>query len=68
MVEAFLNVKGLTCRRCVDEVEGAVTNINGVERAMIDLADSKLFIEYNENETGMNEIKSAVTSAGYLIE
>lgn len=60
-------VEGLTCRHCVQSVEKAVTAVDGVESASVDLVAggrSRLLIDGTADDAAVRE---AVTSAGYTL-
>ena len=64
--EYVLGVGGMTCNNCVNHVETALSNIDGVLEVEVNLAGAKATI--NTNGTPNQEtLESAVTNAGYSI-
>jgi copper chaperone CopZ len=60
-------VEGLTCGHCVQAVEKAVSALEGVESASVDLVSggrSRLFVGGTADSSAVRE---AVTSAGYTL-
>jgi copper chaperone CopZ len=60
-------LEGLTCGHCAQSVEKAVTRVEGVEAASIELVPSgrsRLVIAGTPDEAAVNE---AVTAAGYTL-
>ena len=64
--EYILGVGGMTCNNCVNHVETALSNIEGVLDVEVNLTGAKATI--NTNGTPSQQIlESAVTNAGYSI-
>jgi len=47
MTETTLKVSGMTCNHCVQAVEGALTELAGVERALVDLKANNVVAYYH---------------------
>lgn len=60
-----LNISGMTCASCANAVERNVSKLDGVQSANVNLATEKLFIEFDDKLTGLDQIKTAVKKAGY---
>ncbi|API88565.1 copper-translocating P-type ATPase [Marinilactibacillus sp. 15R] len=65
MTTKILNIEGMTCASCVQTVEKATRNLEGVQEANVNLATEKLNISYDESRLSVEEIQSAVAQAGY---
>jgi Cu+-exporting ATPase len=65
MVEKTYTVTGMTCAACAAHVEKAVSKLQGVESAGVNLATEKLSVRFDEDTTGFEEIKKTVEDAGY---
>jgi copper chaperone len=64
------SLEGLTCGHCVQTVEKAVTRVEGVEAASVELVPSgrsRLVIAGTPDEAVINHINQAVTAAGYTL-
>jgi Cu+-exporting ATPase len=63
-----LNITGMTCASCANAVERTVRKMEGVQSASVNLASEKLFVEFDESITGLDQIKAAVEKIGYQAE
>lgn len=64
MVENF-NVTGMSCAACSAHVEKSVGALCGVNDVAVNLLQNSMKVEFNENETTVEEIISAVERGGY---
>ena len=55
----------MTCASCAAAVERAVSKVQGVATASVNLASEKLSVSWDADETRLSEIKLAVANAGY---
>ena len=60
-----LPVQGMTCASCVGHVERALTRVDGVTAARVNLATERATVEFAENGAGVEDLVSAVHDAGY---
>ncbi|MBQ6998376.1 MAG: copper-translocating P-type ATPase [Clostridia bacterium] len=60
-----LTVTGMSCAVCAGNVEKTVSALDGVAVASVNLASSKLTVEYYENITNLDIIIEAIEKAGY---
>lgn len=65
MATVTLNVEGMSCSHCVKAVEGALGELDGVERALVDLQAGTVTVEYHEGAVGIDQMKEAIEDAGY---
>lgn len=65
MTKSYLTVTGMSCAVCAGNVEKTVSALDGVEKASVNLASSKLTIEYYENVINLEAIITAIEGAGY---
>ncbi|ARF14619.1 copper chaperone CopZ [Sporosarcina ureae] len=68
MTTTTLNVKGMTCNHCVQAVEGALTELSGVERALVDLKANSVAVEYDESVVTVEQMTEAIEDQGYDVE
>ena len=61
-------VEGMTCNHCKMAVEKAVSSLDGVKSAKVDLAKKNLAVKYDESQANEGAIKQAVIDAGYKPE
>ena len=57
----------MTCGACVFHIEQALVSIPGVESAVANLATEKATVEYVPDLVSINDLRSAITDSGYLI-
>lgn len=62
-----LRVADATCGHCKATIEGAVTKVDGVRSAELDL-DSKVLSVAHDDNVGSDAVAEAVSSAGYTPE
>ena len=60
-----LGIDGMTCAACVSHVENALTGVQGVESASVNLATEKATVEYVQGVTGIADLRHAVEDSGY---
>lgn len=65
MIKNQLTVTGMSCAVCAGNVEKTVSALDGVAVASVNLASSKLTVEYYENITNLDIIIEAIEKAGY---
>ena len=60
-----LGIDGMTCAACVSHVEHALTGVQGVESASVNLATERATVEYVQGVTGISDLRHAVEDSGY---
>ncbi|KYP79937.1 heavy-metal-associated domain-containing protein [Ferroacidibacillus organovorans] len=65
MATATITVKGMTCGGCVSSVTKALTGVEGVQEAKVDLDGAKATVTFDEGKTSVASLKEAVEDAGY---
>lgn len=65
MVESKIKVEGMSCGHCQMAVTKAITQLDGVSSAEVDLDNGEAKVSYDENKTNVDSIKKAVNDAGY---
>lgn len=68
MKEAIVNIKGMSCRSCVNKIETSVLQVNGVEEARVDFPNKQLHVKYDENEVTIQQLKEVVVNKGYVVD
>ncbi|MFY9519950.1 MAG: heavy metal translocating P-type ATPase [Caldicoprobacterales bacterium] len=58
-------IRGMTCASCAAGVERAVSNLEGVAGARVNLATEKLSVDFDENRISALDIIEAVKKAGF---
>ncbi|TSB45965.1 copper chaperone CopZ [Alkalicoccobacillus porphyridii] len=65
MKSITLNVKGMSCGHCVQAIEGAVGELEGVEEVKVSLEEASVKISFDENVTGQAKIEEVIDDQGY---
>ena len=65
--KASLAIGGMTCAACVSHVESALTGVEGVAAASVNLATERASVEYVPGLTGISDLRYAVEDSGYSI-
>jgi Cu+-exporting ATPase len=61
-------VSGMSCTTCVNNIEKAVSEINGVEEVVVNFASETLFVKYDTNLVNSELIKKVVKDSGYIAD
>jgi P-type Cu+ transporter len=62
--EAYL-IEGLTCPFCERAIQKAVTHLDGVQSAEVDLKAASISFEYDPARVSIDDIKDTVSKIGY---
>lgn len=65
LVKSDFPVEGMTCSNCSFHVEKAIKGLKGITEVKVDLKTAKAHIEYLSDIVSPQEIKNAVSDAGY---
>ena len=70
MQKANIQLETLTCPSCLQKIEGAVKERNGIDkdRLKVMFNASRVKVEFNENEISIEEIEKAITDMGYEVK
>lgn len=61
----IIPIKGMTCASCVEKVQNALSSLDGVFSASVNLATEKASIEYVPAQVGVRDFKKALKDIGY---
>ena len=64
-VECTLDIGGMTCASCVGRVQKALTRVDGVVTATVNLANETAVVTYDPAATDTESLTAAVRKAGY---
>ena len=67
-VSTSLNIGGMTCAACVYHVERALTGVQGVTKASVNLGVEKAAVEFSPGLATLDDLRRAVEEAGYRVE
>ncbi len=62
-----LPIVGMTCASCVAHVEGALNNLSGVEKAVVNLGAAKAIVTYDPAHVSLAQLVAAVAEVGYEV-
>ena len=68
MQTELLNVTGMTCSGCTGSVTKALKAVAGVGDVKVSLSTGEATVQYDERRTSPEQLKSAVTGAGYGVD
>jgi len=64
MITETINIAGMTCNHCIKSVDEAIRKLP-VDKYEVKLGS--LYVEYNPEKIGRNEIINAITESGYNV-
>jgi copper chaperone CopZ len=60
-----MKISGMTCGGCVLSVQGVLKAVSGVADAQVSLDTGIANVSYDETQTSLEQLKSAVRNAGF---
>jgi copper chaperone len=67
MEKVHLKVEGMTCGGCVQSVQKALTNRDGVRTANADLDTGMVMIEFDNKVIQKTALEKAIVDAGFSV-
>ncbi|WP_077210672.1 heavy-metal-associated domain-containing protein [Bacillus dakarensis] len=67
MAKAVFQLEPLTCPSCIKKIETTLSKADGVESAKVLFNSSKVKAEFDENQTGADQLKEKITKLGYQV-
>ena len=64
---ATLRIKGMHCATCVDAVKEAISSVEGVSDARVNLATEKASFTYDPKRVSMDAVEKAIKDSGYEV-
>lgn len=65
MTTTSIDVKGMSCNHCVNAIEKAVGNIDGVSYVEVDLSENQVTVSYDDLRVSIDKLKEAIEDQGY---
>jgi len=62
-----IKISGMACAGCSGAVEKALSGLEGVSSAKVDLAKKTAYVNYNSEKISIDGMKKAVEAAGYRV-
>lgn len=65
-----IQLETLTCPSCIQKIEGAVKNLDGIEKESVKVLfnASKLKVDFDGEKSSVDQIENAITKMGYGVE
>lgn len=63
-----INVEGMSCNHCKQAVESALTNLDGVSTATVNLSEGHVDVDYDDNKVTFSHMKDAIEDQGYDVK
>ncbi|WP_043991887.1 cation transporter, partial [Vibrio sp. AND4] len=68
-IQRQILIQGMTCASCVSSVEKALTNVEGIEKAQVNLAEQSALVFATQDSASLDQvIIEAINQAGYRAE
>ncbi|MBW1804482.1 MAG: heavy metal translocating P-type ATPase, partial [Deltaproteobacteria bacterium] len=67
LTTSTLHIEGMHCASCVATVENALSGIEGVEQAAVNLATETARVRFHSEAVGFEDFTSAVDAVGYRV-
>ncbi len=67
MTQVSLQVPEVHCDHCKTSIEGAVSQLPGIETVDVAISDASVTVEYNEDTIDLDQIKSTIEEQGYAV-
>lgn len=68
MKKVKLNILGMTCNNCLNRVETALTELEGVEKVKLNLKKGTASVKFDQTIQAIDSLTKAVDQAGYQAE
>lgn len=62
-----LKVEGMSCKHCVMHVTNALTELDGVNKAVVSLGSNSAIVDYDESKANVSKMADAVAEVGYTL-
>lgn len=67
MVKAKLEINGMSCQHCVKTVTDALTALEGVQRAKVNLRKGEAVVHFDASQTTTANLTAAITEVGFKV-
>ncbi len=64
---ATISIEGMSCEHCVRAVKDALSSQNGVKSADVSLEEKNARVVYDDEHTGLSDLKSVIVEEGYEV-
>ena len=67
-IDVTLNVTGMKCGGCENNIEGKLSDIEGVLSVDANSKEGRVSVEFIEANTNLDQIKEIISEAGFTVE
>ncbi len=67
MQKTKLQISGMSCQHCVKTVKDALTELEGVRRAKVNLRKGEAIVHFDADRTTTANLTQAITEAGFEV-
>ena len=67
MTQVSLQVPEVHCDHCKTSIEGAVSELPGIQTVEVAISDASVSVEYDEDTVDLEQIKSTIEEQGYAV-
>ncbi len=68
MQNATLRIQGMSCAVCAQRIEKTAGKLPGMKQATVNFASEKLFVEFDDSQLTIEDLKNAIAQLGYTLE
>lgn len=68
MATETIKVEGMSCEHCKHAVESALTNLDGVSTANVNLEEGKVKVDFDDNKVTTPNMHEAIEDQGYDVK
>ncbi|MGI6084143.1 MAG: heavy-metal-associated domain-containing protein [Acetivibrionales bacterium] len=70
MKKATIQLETLTCPSCMQKIEGAVKNLDGVDKESLNVSfnSSKVKLNFDDEKVSIKDIEGAIGKLGYEVK
>jgi len=65
LAQKIIDVQGMTCGHCKSSVEGALSSLDGVTKADVNLDENNVNVEYDDSKVTDSSMNDAIEEQGY---
>jgi copper chaperone CopZ len=66
--EDTIDIKGMHCKSCTENIESKLSKIDGIKKARISLVEEKAFVKFDPSKISIDGIKKEIEDMGYATE
>lgn len=66
--EEIIEIKGMHCKSCTENIESKLSQMDGMEKSRISLVEEKAYVRFDPAKTSIGSIRKEIESMGYKTE